>query len=169
MPVFISGGTPTQVVYTPVYGSFYDTTDQSSASDVVKAMELNTTDTSIGVTIANNTLSRPTRITVSNSGVYNLQFSAQLYRTSGGQSKTMTIWIRVNEVNVPASATIVTMQANADYLVAAWNWYVTLTANQYVEIMYVQNDSITIEYVPEDLVTPHPAVPSVIVTMNKIS
>jgi hypothetical protein len=157
--------------FAPFYGSFYDTTTQTCPSGGVVAMKLNSADLTCtsGFTIANDTLGNPTRITATYTGVYDLEFSAQLYRVSGGTRKTATIWIRVSEVNVPNTATIVTLQANADYLVASWNWLVNLNAGQYVEIMWSQNDDIQIEYVSEDLITPHPAVPSVIATICKIN
>lgn len=151
----------------PVYGSFYDTTTQTVASGAVKAIELNTTDISGGITIANNALGRPTRITVNTTGVYNLQFSAQLNRTTGGNSKQIDIWLRKQEVDVPWSNTGLAVQANADKLVAAWNFYVSLNASQYVELMWSQNDAIDI--LASAAGPSWPETPSVIVTMNKVN
>lgn len=158
---------PGSGTYAPVYGSFYDTTTQSVASGSVKAMELNTTDISGGITIANNTLGRPTRITVNSTGVYNLEFSAQLNRNTGGNAKQIDIWIRKNELDIPWSNTGVTMQANDGKIVASWNFYVSLTAGQYVEIMWSQDDAIDILAVAA---APNwPATPSVIATMHKVN
>lgn len=152
---------------TPVYGSFYDTTTQTVASGGVKAMELNTTDISGGITIANNVSGRPTRITVNATGVYNLEFSAQLNRLTGGNAKQIDIWLRKNEIDVPWSNTGITMQANDGKIVAAWNFYVSLTAGQYVEIMWSQNDNIDI--LAEVAAPSWPATPSVIATMHKVN
>ena len=130
-------------------------------------MELNTTDISGGITIANNTLGRPTRITVNSTGVYNLEFSAQLNRNTGGNAKQIDIWIRKNELDIPWSNTGVTMQANDGKIVASWNFYVSLTAGQYVEIMWSQDDAIDILAVAA---APNwPATPSVIATMHKVN
>ena len=150
-----------------IYGSFYDTTTQSVASGAVKAMELNTTDISGGVSIANNTLGRPTRITVNTTGVYNVQFSAQLNRLTGGNAKQIDIWLRKNELDVSYSNTGITMQANDGKIVAAWNFFVSLTAGQYVEIMWTQNDNIDI--LAEVAGVNYPETPSVIVTVNKVN
>jgi hypothetical protein len=158
---------PGSGTYAPVYGSFYDTTTQSVASGSVKAMELNTTDISGGITIANNTLGRPTRITVNSTGVYNLEFSAQLNRNTGGNARQIDIWIRKNELDIPWSNTGVTMQANDGKIVASWNFYVSLTAGQYVEIMWSQDDAIDILAVAA---APNwPATPSVIATIHKVN
>ena len=56
------------------FGQFYDTTTQSGSRNTPYAMKLNTTDISEGVSITNNGSGLPTRITVSNTGYYNLQF-----------------------------------------------------------------------------------------------
>jgi hypothetical protein len=150
------------------FGSFYDTTDQTVSSGGIAAFKYNTTDISNGVSITNNLSSQPTRITVANSGVYNIQFSAQLQRLSGGSSKKVTIWLRVNGTDVPNTATNLTVQANATYLLASWNFYQLLTANQYAEIMWTQDDAIDIVHENADLSIPHPAVPSIILTVNKV-
>lgn len=153
-----------------VYGSFYDTTTQSVTAGSVKAMELNTTDTTCtsGFNIVNNNLGRPTQITAFYDGIYNLQFSAQLDRQTGGQPKQVDIWISIDGTPVPYSATGLNIQANAKKIVAAWNWFLNLNAGQYVEIMWTQDDAINIIYesssgsIPVDI-------PSVIVTINKIN
>lgn len=151
------------------HGSFYDTTTQTVTSGQVKAMEFNSTDSAAtsGFSITNNTLGRPTRITAANTGVYNLQFSAQLNRTTGGNSKQIDIWIAINGTPVSDSATGLNVQANANKLVAAWNWFVPLTAGQYVEIMWTQDDSIEILAQTASGVIPV-GIPSVIATINQV-
>ena len=148
-------------------GSFYDTTNQTSTSGQILAMNFNTPDISNGVSIVNNILGQPTRITVANAGTYNVQFSAQLSRPQGGggSASDVNIWLALNGNDIPWSNTKITMQANDKYIVAAWNWFVTLTAGQYVEIMWSQQDSIFLAAVPAGV---HPAIPSVILTVNQI-
>ena len=158
---------PGSGTYAPVYGSFYDTTTQTVASGAVKAMELNTTDISGGITIANNALGRPTRITVNTTGVYNLEFSAQLSRNTGGNTKQIDIWLRKNELDIPWSNTGLAVQANANKLVAAWNFFVSLAAGQYVELMWSQND--TIDILATGVGTSWPETPSIIATMHKVN
>lgn len=152
---------------TPIFGSFYDTTTQTVAIGVPKAMELNSVDLSGGVTIANNLLGKPTRITVNTTGIYNLQFSAQLNRTSGGNTQQVDIWLRRNELDLPWTNTGVNVQANANKLVAAWNFFISLTANQYIELMWRQTDAI--EILADPAGPNYPETPSVIVTMNKVN
>ena len=151
------------------YGSFYDTTTQTVALGGIAAMKYNTSVINTnGVTITNNLSGFPTRITMANAGVYNIQFSAQLKRTSGGTAKQVVIWLRKNGTDIADSATHLTLQANATFLLAAWNFFETFTAGQYAEIMWTQDDAIDIAYDPANLVVPYPATPSVILTVNKI-
>lgn len=151
------------------YGSFYDTTNQTVASGGVAAFKYNTSIEHDGVDITNNLSGNPTRITFEHAGTYNIQFSAQLQRLSGGSSKQVVIWLRLNGVDVPHSATHITVQANATYLLAAWNFFQAVTAGQYVEIMWTQDDAIDIVADAANTVVPYPATPSIILTVNKIS
>lgn len=152
------------------YGSFYDTTTQSAASGAVNAMEFNSTDLSAtsGFSITNNLLGRPTRITADYIGVYNLAFSAQLNRTTGGSPKQFDIWIAINDVPIPNSNTGITMQANDGKIVAAWNFFIQLNAGDYVELMWTQNDAIDILYQAAAGSVPV-ATPSVIATINQVN
>lgn len=156
-------GNPETVQGMFAYGSFYDTTDQSTTAGVSKAMTLNTTDLAEGVSVKNNS-----RITVANGATYNLQFSAQLHHTGGGgNGNTVNIWLRKNGTDVPNSNTKVTVQSNNPYVVAAWNFIAKLKHDEYVQIMWAtDNPNIKIEY--EGAGT-HPAIPSVIATMTQIA
>ena len=151
-------------------GSFYDTTTQTVASGGIAAMKLNTTDVSAtdGISITNNLSGHPTRITVTKDGVYDIKFSAQLERLSGGVSKQAVVWLRKNGTDVPDSATHVAVQANANFLVIAWNFFIQLNASEYCELMWTQDDAIEIKYEPANIIVPYPATPSVIVTINEI-
>ena len=154
---------------TKSFGSFFDTTTQTCASGAIQAMKVNNSDTfNDGVFVGIDSFANPTLFTVANAGVYNVQFSAQLNRTSGGSTKTISIWLRKNGVDIPNTATHVNVQANAGKLVAAWNFFVEIGSTDSIQIMWSQDDAIDILYQSADLVLPHPAVPSVIITINQI-
>jgi hypothetical protein len=133
-------------------------------------MKLNSTDTSTtsGFSITNDTLGRPTRITSTVTGVYNVQFSAQLHKTSGGGPTQIYIWFRVNNVDIPNSATVLSLANNGDLLVAAWNFFTPLTAGQYVEIMWRASSS-NIELQRNTTIPSVPGIPSVIATIERVS
>jgi hypothetical protein len=150
-------------------GSFFDSTTQTCASGTIKALETATSDSfNNGVSVTNDTFSKPTLFRVANAGVYNVQFSAQLNRTSGGSAQVVSIWLRKNGTDVPNTATHVSLQANAGKLVAAWNFFIDMISTDTIQIMWSHNGAINILAESADLALPHPAVPSVIVTINQL-
>ena len=151
-------------------GSFYDTTTQTVAIDGIAAMKFNSVDTDAtsGVSVEEDPSNRKNKITVSKTGVYNIMFSAQLERLSGGSTKQVVIWMRKNGVDMPNTATHLTVQANATYLVAAWNFFVQLDAGEYCQIMWTQNNDIEIKYEAANVTIPYPATPSIILTVNEV-
>ena len=73
------------------YGSFYDTTTQvAPAINTATAVTFNNTDLSRGVSLNGGN----TRITVDTDGIYNLQLSVQLDKTTGGTAEFF-IWFRL--------------------------------------------------------------------------
>jgi hypothetical protein len=152
------------------YGSFYSTQTQSPSAGDVEPFTYNNTDfTSGDISIVNNGSGQPSRITFALDGIYNIQFSAQLEKT-GGTDHQASIWLRKGGTDIANTNTHVTMKANANYAVAAWNFFVQITApSQYIEIMWVQDGNITLKYEAPDVVVPHPATPSVILTVNRVS
>ena len=155
---------------TRTFGQFHDDTIQVHTSlNTPKAMELDSTDFFNGIVINNDGLGNPTIIQVSQAGIYNLQFSAQLNRTSGGAVAKTSMWFRQNGVDIPNSNTHVDVIANTTYLVASWNIYVDCQAMDEIQMMWSVS-SLAIRLLAEipDLVVPHPATPSLIVTISKI-
>ena len=146
------------------YGYFYDTTTQTAVENSPTAMKLNTIFLSNGVSVVSGT-----KITVANTWVYNVQFSAQFYRSSGGTKETIDIWLRKNGVDVPQSNTKITLENNGIFVVAARNWLIQLNAGEDCEIMWsVTSNTIRIASEPENLIVPHPATPSVIATCVQV-
>jgi hypothetical protein len=148
------------------YGYYYDTTTQTTSSGTAKAMQYLETVSQDGVSVDPDGFGNYNQITFTNAGIYNIQFSAQFNRTSGGSDAEVTVWLRLDGVDVPYSATKVTLKANTTYVVAAWNWFQEVTAGQYVEIMWMHNDAIQILH--EVASVSHPAIPSVILTVNRV-
>ena len=150
----------------PKYGSFYSTQIQTPTINTITAITYNNTDTSAtsGCSIVDNS-----KIKVDTTGVYNIQFSVQLQRTAGGSEKQIIIWLRKNGVDVPSTSTHITMQSNDDYIVSSWNFYLQLNANEYAQLMMYQDDAIRLIYEIANTSVPYPIVPSVILTIQKIS
>jgi len=145
----------------PRYGSFYDTTTQTAAAiNTAYAMTFNTVDLSVGVTRGTPT----SRIYVDRPNVYNVQFSAQVDKTSGGVA-LVWVWLRKNGVNVPDTSGQIRIQGNNAELIVGWNYIIQLNAGDYIELMWeVDDTSVILLADPASAV--HPSVPSIILTVT---
>jgi len=153
-------------VYTPqlrnrAYGTFYDTTTQTAAAiNTAYAITFNSTNLSNSVYIGSPT----SRIYVAKDGVYDLQFSAQLDNTSGG-NHLVFIWLRINGVNVANSAGQVRLKGTDGELVTSWNYVEQLRAGDYAELMWSVSDT-AVQILAQAAAAPVPAIPSVILTVT---
>ena len=152
---------PPKEFRTPRYGSFYDTTTQIPAAiNVAYAMTFNTVDLSFGVTRGSPT----SRIFVDRPNIYNVQFSAQVHKTSGGVG-LVYVWLRKNGTNVPDSTGQIRIQGNNGETLAAWNYIIQLNAGDYIELMWEVDDT-SVELLAEAATAIHPSIPSVILTVT---
>jgi len=160
---------------TKVYGSFYDVTNQTGLASQILTMKLGNTDIAAtsGVSVVNDGVGNPTQITVNQTGVYDIQFSAQMVKNSGNSATRATIWLRKNGIDVPDSATYISFPGNSVYIVAAWNFFVQLNAGEYAQLMWHIDSNVDngllIAHEPAGTTPVHPAVPSLIVTVNKVN
>jgi hypothetical protein len=152
------------------YGAFQDSTDQVAANTTTAyAITFNTTDFSNGVTIVGGS-----RITVVDAGIWNLQFSIQFTNTTNA-SQDVDVWFRVNGTNVANSNSrfgFAPRKGAGDpyHTIAAINYFVSLNATDYIEIMWRPTDvGVTIEQYAASASPTRPAVPSAIVTMSFVS
>ena len=149
-------------IVTGYYGSFYDTTTQNAVGvNTYQPVTINTTDISNQVSIANSS-----HIVVANSGIYNIQFSLQIDKSQGSLAHVY-IWLKKNGVDVPNSATELAVQGTNSEVVAAWNFVVSASANDYYELMWSSTDDhIQIKARTASGVVP--AIPSIILTVVSV-
>ena len=122
------------------HGSFYDTTTQTNpVANAVNLMQVNSVyDSNDGTQYAIK--KDTTRVYITQTGVYNIAFSAQLDKT-GGAASAVYIWIRINGQNVANSATKVVIDGPTSETVAAWNWVLTLKESDYIELAWQSSDT----------------------------
>ena len=148
------------------HGSFYDNTTQTNpVANAVNLMRFSNTYSELETVFS--VLRESNKIYVAETGVYNIQFSAQLDKTGGG-ADAVYIWIRVNGVNVPHSASKVIIDGPNAEVVAAWNWVLTLGANDYFEIAW-QSPDLGVVLLAAPASGNIPEIPSVIVTVTWVS
>jgi hypothetical protein len=144
---------------TSSYGAFSDTTTQSGSANTAYPFKFNSVDIIDGVT-----LSGSTGLQVDASGVYNIQFSAQVVQGSG--VGITNIWFRKNNVDIPNSDTSITVGSNSR-LVAAWNIFSTASAGDNFEIIW-KSDSANTTFAFISGSGTSPNIPSIIATVNRI-
>ena len=127
-------------------------------------MSFSTTDFASGISISGSDKSK---IKIANPGIYDIQFSAQLDKTNS-RNNTVYIWLAKNGTNEPNTNTGVTLFGGSNEAqVAAWNFYVSASVNDYYEIrMAATDNNALIEY---DTPALGPAVPSIILTVGRIA
>ena len=152
------------------YGAFQDSTDQVAANTTTAyAITFDTTDFSNGVTLSNSS-----RLNVSQSGIYNVQFSIQFTNTTNA-SQDVDVWFRKNGTNIDKSNSrfgFAPRKGVGDpfHTIAAMNFFVSMNANDYVEIMWrTTNVGVSIEQYAAGTSPTRPSVPSTIVTLSFVS
>ena len=140
-------------------GAFQSNISQSGSANVSQSMNFEQTDISSGISIVSNS-----RITLANSGTYNIQFSAQAIATGGADN--LYIWLKKNGTNVTASAGNVEIANNAE-VIAAWNYVVNAAAGDYFELCWQagNTDTILLAAAASGNI---PSIPSIILTVTQV-
>jgi hypothetical protein len=146
--------------------SYYSTSTQGpqSSVDTVQAFTYTNNDWQTGVLLQNNS-----QIKMLSAGKYNIAFSAQIYQTNN--TGNVNIWLSKNGSLVSNTNTKLNLNSNNHYLVAAWNFFVDAAANDYYELIWSSSSTNTsIKYDPEQTIdgNVHPAIPSIILTVNQV-
>lgn len=146
------------------FGVFYDTTTQTNpVADTANAITFDNVDVYYGVTRGVPT----SRIYVSETGIYDVQFSLQLDKTNAN-SASVYIWLRVNGIDVNHSASKVVIAGSDAELIPAWNFMLTLKAGDYVQLMW-SSPSTTVVLAAFPASSPVPSIPSIIFSINWVS
>lgn len=160
-------GTNTAVTPTGYYGAFSDVTDQTAAViNTGYPMLLGVTDLSNGVTVVSGS-----RVTIANTGIYNIQWSAQ-FRNPTASEHDVIIWLRKNGVDVPGSSGVVLVPAkhgsSDGHTLPSWNFLLDVVGGDYYEFVWsTANTSVFISFEPAG--SPPPSTASVVLTVTQQS
>jgi hypothetical protein len=149
------------------YGAFQSTADQTAAAiNTAYAMTFNTTDYSNGVTVVSSS-----RITVTDSGIYNLQWSGQFENTASADHDVM-VWIKINGTNLVGSTGFAGIPSKHGavngHTIIGWNYFLSLDANDYAELWW-ETDSTTVSIQAYAAASNYPSTASLIATMQFVS
>jgi hypothetical protein len=148
------------------YAAFSDFTDQpATLANTAYAMTFNTTDYSSGFTLVLNS-----RITASQTGVYNFQWSGQFENTQS-QEHDVRVWIKINGNNVTGSTGYISVPSSHGgvngHIVVGWNYYITLNAGDYVQLFWeADNTNVSLQTYASG--ANYPSTASVIATINRV-
>jgi hypothetical protein len=147
------------------YGSFYHNPSVAPAgAHLATLFPLGSTTTSRGISVVDGS-----KITVSRDGVYNIQFSAQLYKGADNKADAIDIWLTKNGANLPSTNTRISLDKNVFFQVAAWNFVQEALAGDYFQLVFSSNDETVVISGIEPQTNPdRPAVPSIIVTVTQV-
>lgn len=144
---------------------YYDTTPQTAAAiDTAYKLKFGNTYFQNGITISGT---GGTTFTVDRPGIYNFQFSGQLWSNSANQ-KEAQVWIRKNGTDVGYSGHAYTIDMNTGHLEATWNFNIDLAAGGCIELMWASNNT-DLSFNSEVAVAPYPGIPSTVIAINFIS
>jgi hypothetical protein len=124
-----------------------------------------------GMYVGNNGSGLPTRIYVQNTGLYNIQFSAQLH-TTANEACDFSVWFAMTGSAIANSNTDFTIEKinGGGFQVAALNFLTPISSGSYVELFWsktTNNGQLQAKGVQS---TPtRPATPSAIVTLTQIA
>jgi len=149
------------------YGAFSDVTDQfATVINTGYPMLLGVTDLSNGVTVVSGS-----RVTIANTGIYNIQWSGQ-FRNPSANIHDVTIWLRKNGVDVPGSSGVVAVTAKHGsfdgHVLPSWNFLLDAIAGDYYEFVWsTDNLAVFISFEPAG--SPAPSTASVVLTVTQQS
>lgn len=144
------------------YGAYYSTQTQTAAAiDTPYPVYFDVNSMNDG----NLRLVDGHKFYIDNNGPYNMSFSLQVESTNSS-TQTIDVWVRYNGENYPWSNTKVNVIKGPN--VAAWNIFGESIAGGYVELMWsTSSTDVSIKMYPATAT--HPAVPSAIITFNRLN
>jgi hypothetical protein len=168
----LSGKVPFGVITNRAYASFSDITDQTGSTTAATAVKFGTTEIAgAGITMVTDG-SNLTRLTFTVAGTYmiapNLQFA-----NSDSTDHPATIWLALDGTNIARSATKISVPKAADGGTTFFQiaFYVTVTAGQYVQVLWLPaNVAVTLDHTAAAAGPPAvPAIPSAIIIAERVA
>lgn len=147
------------------YAQYQDDISQPlGAANVGQATKFRIMDYSNGVTVVSDT-----KITIANTGIYNLQFSFQFQNTDS-QDHDVTIWLRKNGADVLGSAGFVAVISShggvPGHCLPSWNYLLDAVGGDYYELYWsATSTQVSMHFYPAG--SPPPSAASAIFTVTQ--
>jgi hypothetical protein len=154
------------------YGQWASLETQTGSADTAYAMKLEVPVPELsGLYVGNNGSGFPTRIYTEHTGLYNIQFSAQLHTTSN-ESCDFSVWFAMTGSNIVNSNTDFSIEkvSGGGFQVAALNFLTPITSGSYVELYWSKTTAQGQLQAKGVQASPtRPATPSLIVTVTQVA
>ena len=151
------------------HGAFQSLSDQTlGAANTAYAITFDTTNYSNGITITSSS-----RLKVTSSGIYNLQWSGQFQNTDV-LLQSVSIWLRKNGTDVAGSlgsesVPYISGAVNGASIIGR-NYFIQLEAEDYVELYWsATSTNVSLQFYAAQTSPTRPTTASVIGTMNFVS
>jgi len=148
-----------------VFGQFSDTASINLTANTTYTQDFTITEDANGVSVTNDGLGNPTRLTVASAGVYAFSISPQLLKGGGGQTN-ISFWAELQGVPITRSASVVDLPNNVQTLPFI-ELIVRMNAGQYVQWQF-RTPGNGVSIVNIGAAAPVPQAPSVIAGVKRI-
>jgi hypothetical protein len=159
---------------TPYYGSFYSTGDEAATDGQITPISLNADFPGVSGVSRATEPANDGAVRVTNAGLYNFQFSAQIAK-SGAKDGALNIWPQVNTdgtwQDADWSNSQVTLTSDKDRGVPSWNFFFELPAGGMFRMVMSPEpgqNGLRVDSVAAGGSPSHPAIPGLIVSVNRI-
>jgi hypothetical protein len=152
------------------YGEFYSTATQTVASPNTEYRFTFTNADAFNSNVTLGTGGNNSRVIINQTGIYNIQFSAQVDKAlGGGTTASAYIWFKKNGTAVPHSTGFITLDQNLQ-VVQSWNILADVTTvGDYFEIAYAASATVfSFPAIAANGAVGYPATPSIIVTVTPV-
>lgn len=153
------------------YLSCYDTSTVDLIINTATVIPCNTTSFSSGIALLNSNTFK-----FNYAGKYNLAFSSQIFKEDAG-TDTVTIWLRKSTddgatwSNVSWTSTDLKMVGTDAWHVAAWNFFLDVTALHQYQLMISSNGTTLKTHIKSQVAQLNPSrpeIPGTIITINQV-
>ena len=150
------------------YLAVSDAVSHTVTANTANAMTFDTTDYSNSCSLVSTS-----QFKVTYAGIYNLQFSTQFQNTDT-QLNDVSIWLRKNGTDITSSTGFVSVPNQhggvAGHTIVGWNFYLSLAANDYIEIYWsTTNAAVTIQAYAAGTSPTRPTTASNVATLTFVS
>jgi len=150
-------------------GAFQNDADQTfGASNTPTVVAFSTVDSAYGFSLASN------KVTITNAGTYNVQFSLQ-FANMDSQIHEVTVWLRKNGTDITGTGSkyaVVSSHGGVDgYLIAVANFFIDVAASDYIELVVsTTSTQVYLErYTASTSPFTRPSIPSSVITFTLVS